>query len=154
LNLMVFARVVPNVASTNSCRGSKMEARRKKERCPACCRRRAEQGACPCGGRGPGPSALHHMQVVGTRDLLCSIVAPGACPCWGVGSAFLLGAGETLARSTDTAAPILGPRDSFASLGRSGCGVDGCSLTSTARICRRSALCPRLLLRSACAAGE
>ena len=31
---------------------------------------------------------------------------------------------------------------------------DGCSLTSTVRICRRSALCARLLLRSACAAGE
>src|SRR5262245_3418976 len=29
LNLMDFARVIPNVASTNSCRGSKMEARRK-----------------------------------------------------------------------------------------------------------------------------
>ena len=31
---------------------------------------------------------------------------------------------------------------------------DGCSLTSTVRICRRSALCAPLLLRSACAAGE
>jgi hypothetical protein len=30
----------------------------------------------------------------------------------------------------------------------------GFSLTSTVCICRRSALCARLLLRSACAAGE
>src|SRR5262249_34992964 len=29
-----------------------------------------------------------------------------------------------------------------------------CSVTSAVRICRRSALCARLLLRSACAAGE
>src|SRR5262245_62672677 len=30
----------------------------------------------------------------------------------------------------------------------------GCSVTSAVRICRRSALCARLLLRFACAAGE
>jgi len=78
LNLMVFARVVPNVASTNSCRGSKMEARRKKERCPACCRRRSEQGACPCGGRGHASPARQLCIICrwSTREIELQALAP------------------------------------------------------------------------------